>query len=131
MIRSRAEYGCRQFRLEFHTRSGEPGNALDLTYRLLIHFQPSNPELRQVITLRPQWQRTMSGGFQEIEVADPVGFHRERLVLPLDVFLIRFSSAQACANLDLHRGFEGDSLRLHLTKNQKGVLHGPESRARI
>ena len=40
MIRSRAEYGCRQFRLEFHTRSGEPGNALDLTYRLRIHFQP-------------------------------------------------------------------------------------------
>src|SRR5215467_12425018 len=71
MIRSRAEYGCRQFRLEFHTRSGEPGNALDLTYRLLIHFQPSNPELRQVITLRPQWQRTMSGGLQEIESCGP------------------------------------------------------------
>src|SRR5262245_35716963 len=69
MIRSRAEYGCRQFRfrLEFHTRSGEPGNALDLTYRLLIHFQPSNPELRQVITLRPHWKRTMGGGFQKIE----------------------------------------------------------------
>src|SRR5262249_33978710 len=45
--------------------------------------------------------------------------------------LIRFSSAQACANLDLHRGFEGDSLRLQLTKSQKEVLHGPESRARI
>src|SRR5262249_56052122 len=61
-----------------------------------IRFQPSNPELRQVITLRPHWKRTMGGGFQKIETCGPYWASPRPFGVSSGCFtLIRFSSVRA------------------------------------